>query len=223
MKQLLYILLFSFGIVTLSHAQDSLSITNDKSQMRHEIRVAWADMLFESAMQYEFTHIGKPNARIDYLTGHFFVEYQYHWLSWLATGMQVDFFQMGWHDRRELRIDPDAHEHNYYNLSFLPTVRFTWFHSKYVNLYSAAFVGLCINGGTEKDPMTGKYTICYPAFGLTMLGCQVGQKGWYGSVEWGGLSALKDINSIVMASSRIISVGLAYQFNSPQKKKGSTR
>ena len=51
-----------------------------------------------------------------------------------------------------------------------------------------------------------------------MLGCQVGGKGWYGAVEWGGLSALKDINSISMVSSRIISVSLAYQFNGKPRK-----
>ena len=180
--------------------------------LRHEVKLGWGDMLFESAMQYEFTHIGKPNTRIDYLTGHFFAEYEYHWLSWLASGMQIDFFQMGWHDRRELKSDSNAKEHNYYNLSFLPTVRFTWFHSEYVNLYSAAMLGLCINGGTEKDAMTGRKTVCYPAFGLTMLGCQVGKNGWYGSVEWGGLSALLDTNYIAMASARILSVSVSYKF-----------
>jgi len=180
--------------------------------LRHEVKLGWGDMLFESAMQYEFTHIGKPNTRIDYLTGHFFAEYEYHWLSWLSSGMQIDFFQMGWHDRRELKSDSNAKEHNYYNLSFLPTVRFTWFHSEYVNLYSAAMLGLCINGGTERDAMTGRKTVCYPAFGLTMLGCQVGKNGWYGAVEWGGLSALLDTNYIAMASARILSVSVSYKF-----------
>lgn len=183
-----------------------------------EVKVGWGDMIYESAMQYEFTHIGKPNSQIDYLTGHFFAEYEYHWLPWLASGMQVDFSQMGWHDRRELQADPQAAGHSYYNLSFLPTVRFTWFHSEWVNLYSAAFVGLTINGGTEEDAMSHRKTVLYPAFGLTMIGCQIGKNGWYGAVEWGGLTAMKDITAINMISARILSVSIAYQFRN--KKKG---
>jgi len=180
---------------------------------RNEIRIGWADFFFESAMQYEFTKIGKTNARTDYLTGHFFGEYQYHWLNWLSSGMQVDFFQAGWHDRRELATDAKAAGHNYYNLSLLPTVRFTWFRSEYVDLYSSVMAGLCVNSGTERDEMTGERTLCYPAFGLTMAGCEVGKNGWYGSVEWGGLNALRDIYTIVMASSRIVSVSVGYKFD----------
>jgi len=215
MKRLTLIVLCMLAAVTLQ-AKKHPPFPWDS--LHHEVRVGWGDLMFEHAMRYEFTHIGKMNAQIDYITGHFFAEYQYHCLHWLAAGMQVDFSQMGWHDRRERRIDPEAAGHNYYNLCFLPTIRFTWYHSEWVNIYTAAFGGLCINGGTERDVMTGKKTICYPAFGLTMLGCQIGKKGWYGTVEWGGLSALKDVNSIVMVSSRILSVGVAYQFNPPHKK-----
>ena len=215
MKRLFCILLAFLPLAAAAAPADSAAVFTPV----HEVRLGWGDMIFESAMQYEFTHIGKPNTRIDYLTGHFFAEYQYHWLPWLASGMQIDFFQAGWHDRRELAQSPSAPAHNYYNLSFLPTVRFTWYHSAYVNLYSAAFVGLTVNSGTEQDFRTGKYTLLYPAFGLTMLGCQVGRDGWYGVVEWGGLSALNDINDICMVSSRILSVSIAYQFNSKSRKK----
>ncbi len=214
MKRLLCIMIVLVPLAAAAAPADSAAVFTPV----HEVKAGWGDMIFESAMKYEFTHIGKPYTRIDYLTGHFFAEYQYHWLPWLASGMQIDFFQASWHDRRELSASARAPQHSYYNLSFLPTVRFTWFHSAYVNLYSAAFVGLTINGGTEQDFLTGRHTVLYPAFGLTMLGCQVGGKGWYGTVEWGGLSALRDINSISMASSRIIAVSLAYQFNSKPRK-----
>jgi hypothetical protein len=133
--------------------------------------------------------------------------------------MQVDFCQMGWHDRRQLRLSPDSPSHSYYNLSFLPTVRFTWFHSEWVNLYSAAFVGLTINSGTECDEISGKRTVLYPAFGLTMLGCQIGKNGLYGVVEWGGLSAMRSTNSMCMVAARMVSVSIAYQFNNPKSSK----
>ncbi len=51
--------------------------------LRHEVRVGWGDPIFESAMKYEFPHLGKPNTDVTYLTGHFFAEYQYYWLPWL--------------------------------------------------------------------------------------------------------------------------------------------
>ena len=184
-----------------------------------EVRVGWGDMIFESAMKYEFTHIGKANTQSDYITGHFFAEYQYHWLPWLASGMQVDFCQTGWHDRRELRQSAAAPPHSYYNLSFLPTVRFTWFHSEWVNLYSAASVGLTVNGGTEYDAASGKRALVYPAFGLTMLGCQIGKNGLFGVVEWGGLTAMRNTNMVAMLSARILSVSIAYQFNNPKTQK----
>ncbi|MBQ6777783.1 MAG: hypothetical protein IJP52_05670 [Paludibacteraceae bacterium] len=174
--------------------------------LRHEVRIGWGDLLFESATQYEFPHIGRPNIRTDYITGHLFAEYQYSWLRWLSTGMIVDFSGMGWHDRR------DNSAHNYYNLSFLPAVRFTWYRHPWVQLYSAVFAGLTINGGSEKDLVRGKYTICYPGWGLTAFGMQVGQKGWFGALEIGGLYALNNMDDIVMLSSRMLTVSIGYRW-----------
>lgn len=176
--------------------------------LRHEVRLGYGDPLFESATKYEITHIGKPNTEVLYLTGHLFAEYQYSWLWWLSTGMQVDFNSMGWRDLR----DP-APTHNYYNLSFLPTIRFSYYRHPWVTLYSSAFVGLTINGGTETDPVRHKKTICYPGFGITALGVQVGHKGFFGTVEIGGLCGLQNKNDIVMLMSRIFSISIGYRFN----------
>lgn len=209
-------LLILYVLVTIAFALNATP--HDTIPYRHEVRIGYGDMIFESAMKFEFPHIGRPNTQIDYLTGHFFAEYQYYWRWWLSSGMQIDWFQQGWHDRREIAIEGDnAPAHYYYNLSVLPTIRFTFFRSEWVNLYAAAFVGLCINGGTEEDFMTHRRTMCYPAFGLTMFGLQFGKKGWYGAVEWGGLSALGSVDNIAMLSSRILTVSLLYQFNSPSK------
>lgn len=177
--------------------------------LRHEIRVGWGDPIFESGMKYELTHIGKPNAQITYLTGHFFAEYQYYWLHWLSTGMIVDYSGMGWLDKRE---DPQV-KHSYYNLSLLPTVRFTYYHHPWVNLYSALMIGLTVNGGTEANHVTHEKTVCYPGIGLTALGVQVGHNGFFGTAEIGGLTALKSTNDIAMLSSRIFTISFGYKFN----------
>lgn len=176
--------------------------------LRHEVRVGWGDPIFESAMKYEFPHIGKPNIDVTYLTGHFFAEYQYYWLKWLSTGMIVDYSGEGWHDVREAT----PINHSYYNLSILPTVRFTYYRHPWVTLYSALMVGVTINGGTEDNHISHKKTVCYPGLGLTALGVQVGQKGFYGAVEIGGLSALNSMSDIALFSSRMLTVSVGYKF-----------
>lgn len=181
--------------------------------LRHEVRVGWGDPIFESAMKYEFPHIGKPNTQITYLTGHFFAEYQYYWLPWLSTGMIVDYSGMGWRDKRDYGT-----RHCYYNLSFLPTVRFTYYRHPWVTLYSACFVGLTLNGGTEEDLVRHTQTLCFPGFGITALGVQVGKKGFYGAAEIGGLSALLNFNDIAMLSSRMLTISVGYKFNGCSKK-----
>jgi len=211
-KYLIYLLL----MLPMFAWARSVSVPWDS--LRHEVRVGWGDPLFESAMKYSFPHLGKPNTHIDYLTGHFFAEYQYFWLSWLSTGMIVDYSGMGWRDKRDYGV-----KHNYYNLSFLPTVRFTYYRHPWVKLYSALMLGMTINGGTEVDPVRSAKkghdvrTVCYPGIGLTALGVQVGQKGFYGAVELGGLSALLNKNDIVLLSSRMFTISFGYKFNAPKK------
>jgi len=181
--------------------------------LRHEIRVGWGDPIFESAMMYEFPHIGKPNTDVTYLTGHCFAEYQYYWLPWLSSGLIFDYTGMGWRDKR----DASQKNHCYYDISILPTVRFTYYRHPWVKLYSAVMVGLTINGGTEYDPVKKSYTNCYPGIGITTLGMQVGQKGFYGAVEIGGLSALMNFKDIALLSSRMFTLSVGYKFNAPKK------
>lgn len=206
MKKFIFILfvLCAYWIDTISAKPLPSALAWDS--LRHEVRLGYGDAFFESATQYEVTHIGKPNASISYLTGHIFAEYQYAWLWWLSTGMQLDFNGMGWTDIR------DHSKHNYYNLSLLPTVRFSYYHHPWVSLYSAAFVGLTINGGSEIDAVRNKHTICYPGFGITAIGVQFGHNGVFGTIEMGGLCALQGRNDIVMILSRIFSASIGYRF-----------
>lgn len=183
--------------------------------LRHEVRVGWGDPIFESAMKYEFPHLGKPNTEVTYLPGHWFAEYQYYWLPWLSTGLIFDYTGMGWRDKN----DVTKANHCYYDISLLPTVRFTYYRHPWVKLYSAVMVGVTINGGTELDPVRNTKTVCYPGVGITALGMQVGQKGFYGAVEIGGLSALMNFKDIALLSSRMITLSVGYKFNAPNKKK----
>lgn len=203
MRRILLITIFCISTLLVSASSQSAW-----DGLQHEVRVGWGDPIFESAMKYELPHISKANTDVTYLTGHFFAEYQYHCLSWLSTGMIVDYSGEGWHDKRET----DHRNHNCYNVSILPTIRFTYYRTSWVSLYSAIMAGVTINGGTEYSHVTHQKTICYPGVGLTALGVQVGQKGFYGAAEIGGLSALKSMNDIALFSSRMLTVSFGYKF-----------
>lgn len=166
----------------------------------HEVRIGWGDMLFETAVWHN------NRQATDYrYTGHIFAEYQYRLRHWLSVGMQTDYEQVLW------TAPSDNTAHTFYNVGLLPTVRFTYFFSEYVNLYSALLFGLNINGGSETD-MYGRKVDCSPAFGFTALGVSVGNNHWFGAAEIGGLNALMSKDEIYMIGSRLFTVSVGYRF-----------
>lgn len=170
------------------------------NSVHHEFRIGWGDMMYETAVYHNTNH------RFDYkYTGHIFAEYMYRPSYWFAVGMGADFEEVLWTDASLGR------GRNYWNLSLLPTLRFSWVHKPYVNLYSSLSPGLCINSGTETD-IKGRKTALSPALGLTLMGIQIGNAHWFGTIEVGGLNALMSAQEIYMAGSRIFSVSLGYRF-----------
>lgn len=169
----------------------------------HEIRLGWGDMLFETAMWNQTS-----TANNHRYTGHIFTEYQYHIKDWLSVGAQIDYEQVLWNTPT---ATPDNSEQQYFfNLSLLPTVRFTYFFHEYVNLYSALSVGLNINSGTQTD-YKGRQTAYAPAFALTLLGVSVGKDHWFGAIEIGALNALNDKQEIYMLGSRLFTISVGYR------------
>lgn len=205
-NSIIWIALMVMASVSLSAAEKKSEVAWDGRL--HELRIGWGDALFEEAEKYEFPAIGRPNIEPRYLTGHLFCEYQYSWNRWCSTGMQLDYEQMGWHDKRE---NP-RREHNYWNVTILPTVRFTYYRHPWVSLYSGIGIGMTINGGTEKDLVSKKTTVLYPNLNLNLFAVQVGQKGFFGTFELGAMFSLLGGNNIVMAGSRLMSVSVGYRF-----------
>ncbi len=179
----------------------------ERDSLRHEVRVGWGDLLFETTMFHSnpSTNLNTDNYRY---TGHLFAEYQYRCCDWLSVGAIVDYDQVLW---RVLREGSDAPNHYYVNLMLMPSVRFTYFHHPWVNLYSALYAGLNINTGTEEN-YRGEKTRCAPAFGLTVLGLSVGREHWFGAVEVGGVNALNNMNEIYKLGARLITVSVGYRF-----------
>jgi hypothetical protein len=141
-------------------------------------------------------------------TGHLYADYHYNVLSWLAIGFQTDFEGIFWQERDVDRygnaISGTFHSRNY-NLCLLPEFRFTYCHTKYVNLYSGFSVGLNIafdNTGAHEQAV---------AFNLNLFSIQTGKDHWYGTFELGLLNSLKNINRIYMIGSRIMQVGVGYR------------
>lgn len=179
----------------------------ERDSLKHELRVGWGDLIFETAMFH-----GNPNTNLNTdryrYTGHIFAEYQYRCCSWFSVGGQVDYDQVNW---RVLREGDDAPDHYYVNLMIMPTVRFTYLHHPYVNLYSSIFAGLNINTGTEQN-FRGEQTRCAPAFGVTFIGLSVGRGHWFGTAEFGAVSAFNNMNEIYKLSARNLMVSVGYRF-----------
>lgn len=167
----------------------------ENASMKHEVRVGWGDMMYESAVFYN------SSARHDYrYSGHIFGEYQYHFNYWLSAGLQLDWEKVSWNSNEFFT-----------NSSILPDVRFTYFHRPWVNMYSGISLGLCVNSGTDVD-YKGRTAVCSPCLGLTAFGISVGRRGWFGAFELGGLNAMLGKNEVYMAGSRLLSFSVGYRF-----------
>ena len=204
-KSINLIALLMLTSVTLSAAPKSADNWDGR---RHEVRIGYGDALFEYTERYEFPAIGRQNIDYKYLTGHIFAEYQYSWNWWCSTGLQFDYLQMGWQDQRETpRLN-----HTYWDITFLPTVRFTYYRHPWVSLYSGLGVGMTINGGTEQDLVRKTSTVLYPTMNLNIFAVQVGQNGFFGTFELGAMVSLLSQHNIIMAGSRLMSLSVGYRF-----------
>ena len=190
--------------------------------MRHEVRVGWGDQLFESLMWHN------PLYRVRTMPAsyrqlyhedyhhdqHIWAEYQYRYKGWFSFGGMADISFVHWDDVMRNGLGEGLSRdkgHYFYNLVIMPTIRFTYYHHEYVNLYSGLGVGMDINGGTERDSR-GRRTVVGGAVNLTVFGISANYNRWFWTVDFGGMFALRDANTIFMAGSRIINVGLGARF-----------
>ena len=145
---------------------------------------------------------------------HLWLEYQWRFKYWFSMGLMTDLSEVDWNDVTRDGTGAEVSRdkgHYFYNVVIMPTVRFTYFHHPNVNLYSGIGIGMDINGGTELN-QKDKSTDFGAAVNLTVFGVSANYKQWFMSVDFGGMYALKDANTIFMASSRIINVGIGARF-----------
>jgi hypothetical protein len=194
----------------------------DAEDMRHEIRIGWGDQLFESLVWHNPTAITKTmpeNYRQVYHEDyhhdqHVWAEYRYRFKYWFSLGCMVDWSDVRWDDVTRNGLGEEVSRdkgHWFYNIVVMPTIRFTYYHHPNVNLYSGLGFGMDINGGSESNAW-GKKTDIGAAFDLTLFGVSANYQRWFMTVDFGGLFALKNANTIFLGASRIINVGIGARF-----------
>ena len=215
-----YILCLSLlaAMSVMSYAESKEDYLNRRS----ELRVGWGDQLFETLMwrdpSYTITYMPtdqlygyKENHRY---YQHLWIEYQWRFYHWLSFGGMIDGSGVSWDDvtRNGAGVEINrVKDRHFYNLVFMSTVRFTYFHHPNVNLYSGLGVGLDINGGTETN-LKGKHTDVGAAVQITVIGVSANYDRWFFTFDLGGLTALKNTNAIYMACSRMLNVGIGARF-----------
>lgn len=190
--------------------------------LRNEIRIGWGDQIFESLMWHNPTSYINMMPTSYYQTyqenyryhQHLWLEYQYKFSYWFSLGAMIDMSEVGWDEvvRNGQGIEQSRDKgHYFYNAVLMPTIRFTYFHHPNVNFYSGIGFGMDINGGTEENAK-GFHTDVGAALNITVFGISANYKRWFASLDFGGLYALKNTNTIFMVSSRIINVGIGARF-----------
>lgn len=187
-----------------------------------ELRIGWGDQLFESLVWHNPTSITttmpesyRQTYRENYHHDqHVWMEYQWRFKHWFSLGAMVDWSDVRWdvvtRNGRGAELSRTS-GHWFYNIVVMPTFRFTYLHHPNVNLYSGIGLGMDINGGSELDGW-GNQTVVGAAVQFTVLGISANYERWFWFADFGGLYALKNGNTIFMASSKIISAGLGVRF-----------
>ena len=189
---------------------------------RHEVRVLVGDMIMETFLWKDQLHANYLGCgtdksvfaeKRDYTyTPHIGLEYQYRLNKWLGLGLQTDYQRTAWrrclYNNRNEEVG-SSREH-FYNLSLLPTVRFTYLNARHVSLHSSLSLGMDINGGTEKA-IHGRNTAVGFALNIGLIGVSVNFGQWFGAFDLGGLYALKSVGTLYMVNSRAFTLSFGYR------------
>lgn len=190
------------------------------AQSRHELRFVLGDMLSETVLYRDApgrTYTGTVGSFTEDTgygyTPHYGFTYTYKISSWFAAGVLLDC-QNTWWTRKVYEgndVPRSSSREHFYNLSLLPTLRFTYMEKNGWNLYSAFMAGLSVNGGSEKD-YKGRSTLTGLGIGFTFFGAGYRWGNWGAVAELGMLSGLHDTNTLFMVGTRLLSAGVSYYF-----------
>lgn len=207
-------------VTTLMLSCISLICMAAPPQSKHSVRIGWGDMLFETLVFHESApHKYDPSklpdnyanrSTYDYgFTGHIFVDYMYSLNKVTSVGMQTDFEGVFWKeaimDKYNKPIGAVKNINNF-NVTLLPTVRFTFFRRDMIRMYASVGAGALLAFDNQKQ-----FEVV-PALNLNFFSVEWGSGPFSGTVELGMLNALAGGNKIYMVGSRLVSVGLKYSW-----------
>ena len=219
MKRILTVILLCLISVPFARAGEC---TQTSDRPVHELSLGFGDQLFENLvwqnppfivdnMGEGWSELYREKYRY---TQHWFFDYYCNLSEHLAVGARADISACLWDEvlrsgkGSEISREADCF---FMNISLLPKARWSWYHSQALRVYSALGIGLNINTGTEADA-EGHRTACALAVDLTLAGVQYSFGKWYAFGELGGLTSLRDKNTIYMLGSRLISLGVGLKF-----------
>lgn len=163
------------------------------AQEKHLVRLGWGDSRFEKLA----FHVGDGKENFAY-TGHFFTDYQYYFTNVTSVGIQADFQAICWTQKKQRQRT--------FDITLMPTVRFTWMHSSWARLYSGLGAGVLFTFDNDGDHAFA------PAFNLSPIGLQLGKTHWCGSIDLGFMAAFNNLNRVYMMGSRLVSVSVNYRW-----------
>lgn len=207
-KHLLFIVLLCLPLLARAEYME------DRLWHPNEIRVGYGDPLFETMVWHDSPRLDYGEETHNYrFSGHIVAEYQHRCNTWFGYGLQFDYQQVWWDhwtrpDGKTVVIEKDR---SFYDISLIPTIRFTFLHTEWVNMYCGLGAGLLINGGTEKD-MYGRQVACAPVINFNWLGISVGRDMFFGALELGSMVSLTNSNNIYMLGSRLLTATVGVRF-----------
>ncbi len=205
MKIKLRVAVLGIGMLCLSVG--AMAETKEmRAASRHEVRVGIGESIVDVAFIASHDVYEGYNT---YTAPNLFAEYQYRVNDWCGVGVQVDGAWRGSYLRR--RSNGDAMpwmQITIGTLAIMPTVRFTYLHREWVNLYSALSFGYYIGfENFNHDRSVG----CGAAGSVCLLGISVGRNHFFASGEIGALCGVAD-NGVEQLGSRLLSISLGYRF-----------
>lgn len=196
----------------------------------HEIRVGWADQLFEqmfwhNEMPYVMSESQSRVYKQDYrYLQHYWGEYQYSFAPWFSAGMLVDHSSVHWDNVRINGVGQELSRNSnqkFYNLILMPSIHVSYVHKPHFELYTAFAAGFDINGGTERNEKGRRMSLGY-GYDFRPLGVRFNAGPVFSTFDLGRTFALRDSDHVFLAMGRIIAVSVGFNFSITKREKPSS-
>jgi hypothetical protein len=153
--------------------------------------------------------------------GHFFLGYRFQVTPLVGIGVEADIIASTdrFHMLNGYRTTVDSHAKNQLiHFTLMPTVRFSYYRQRIVELYSALGVGYTFSKFTSAIPivwgMGFEHDTQGVALSATLFGVNVGNEHWYAEAELGSMQswAFSFPGTHGLYGSRLLSIAVGYRF-----------